>query len=357
MDSGFQSENRVIKISKPAEFAQFKPDWERLYSSDKNSHHYVSWDWLNILFTVSSVRWFVLAVQNIKSRRFIAFFQFSCEDKKYLKIVPRHLIRLGSFPLGNYCGILCEEEFVKPAMEMVANYVNSHIKWDNLLITNGIDPKIELFLSCFSESGNKVEKNNLAVSTRIELPATWELYLKETLGKQSRKTFVRLLNRLAENKNAKIVGVNKKTLAHDLDILFELWQNKWGPQPNVEVRKKMLTSIFSLGKLQLNILWEKQHPIAAQCLILDPVNKTVYAHITGFDPNYPKLSPGNMIGLYSLKEAISNGYRYYEFYEGDDSYKLSFGAMRRHPLSAKVTNKKLKTSLMEKMLDLKKKLK
>lgn len=355
MDIEFNEDYRVVKISTLNEFAELKTDWNKLYNKDKNSHLYISWDWLNSLFSVASISWFVLAVQETKSGKHIAFFQFSIEEKKFKKIISWYLLQMGAFPLGNFSGLLCEKEVEKPAIDLVANYLSKHVNWDKLFITNTFDARIDFFLSWFTERGYTVSSNSKAVSTRIELPDSWELYLKETIGKQTRKTFVRLLNRLAKNENARITAVDRESIKNDLDIIFELWQNKWGIQPNVEIRKKLLEELYHLGKLKLNVLWVNNNPIAAQCLVLDPVNETIYAHLTGFDPKYPKISPGNMIGLHSIKWAIENGYRYYEFYQGADSYKLAFGAVIRNPTVVKITNKKPKTLLIEKIRNLTKK--
>jgi len=350
-----QGDIKISKINTLADFEYLEEAWKKLYAEDEESILHMSWEWLKCLFTTSSLEWFILAFQHTGTGKYIAFAQFTVEQKTVKRLINWRFLRLGAFPLGNYSGLLCKKEFERSFVELLSRYLIEKISWDKFFITHAIDSRVDRLIDPFRQEDYDIERNPHSVSSRIVLPDSWEKYLKEILGKQTRKTFVRLLNRVNENERIRISNVNEKTLDRDTVILFKLWLNKWGAKPHSETEQKIFKKLFEFNRVDLNILWYDQTPIAAQGLIHDRVNDTLYAYITGYDPDYSKLSPGNMIGLYSLKEAINQQYNYYEFYQGEDRYKLNLGAERRFPTTVKITNKKFKTKLIDKLIQLTKK--
>jgi CelD/BcsL family acetyltransferase involved in cellulose biosynthesis len=54
-----------------------------------------------------------------------------------------------------------------------------------------------------------------------------------------------------------------------------------------------------------------------------------YAYIGGFDPDMPRLSPGGLILLHAIGEAIGEGCAEFDFLRGGEAYKYAWGAVDR----------------------------
>jgi CelD/BcsL family acetyltransferase involved in cellulose biosynthesis len=79
----------------------------------------------------------------------------------------------------------------------------------------------------------------------------------------------------------------------------------------------------------LDILWDRDAPIAGLLAFLDRERHSFCFYITGFDKRYATFSPGTVIVAHAIREAICNGYRVFDFLRGDEPYKFSLGAELR----------------------------
>jgi hypothetical protein len=133
----------------------------------------------------------------------------------------------------------------------------------------------------------------------------------------------------------RLPGLRRTTVAEDGELqiltLLELWQGRWGklPEPELAQYRSVFRSCLQSGCLWLDILWDRDAPIAGLLAFLDRGRHSFCFYITGFDKRYAAFSPGTVIVAHAIREAICNGYRVFDFLRGDEPYKFSLGAELR----------------------------
>ncbi|MCJ8282306.1 MAG: GNAT family N-acetyltransferase [Rivularia sp. ALOHA_DT_140] len=107
---------------------------------------------------------------------------------------------------------------------------------------------------------------------------------------------------------------------------------KWGQQPEsvLNTYRHVFRSCAKSNSLWIDILWDKITPVAATGMYIDNNKKVVYGQMTGFNPEYSKLSPGRVMMALSIKKSIENKFKNYDLLRGDLDYKFSLlGAEKR----------------------------
>jgi len=69
--------------------------------------------------------------------------------------------------------------------------------------------------------------------------------------------------------------------------------------------------------------WQGQ-AIAAEYLLIS--EETVRAYQSGMNPQFGHMSPGFLANLAVIQQAITEGYRVFDFLRGDEPYKADWGA-------------------------------
>ena len=143
---------QVERINKLSSFEKIRDDWERLYKIDSNSHIYISWLWQHHLFSSSLNEWLVVGVKNLETSNYIAFLPLTIDEHKQIGIFPIRHILFGGKPTSVYSGFLCSPDYENEAIRLLAEYVQSKLKWDSILFTWIKDPRLNTFLSTFPNS-------------------------------------------------------------------------------------------------------------------------------------------------------------------------------------------------------------
>jgi CelD/BcsL family acetyltransferase involved in cellulose biosynthesis len=134
-----------------------------------------------------------------------------------------------------------------------------------------------------------------------------------------------------------------------LDRLLELHERRWSSKgfPGAFYSEAIKQLHFSYvrracisGQLRMNVL-----EIDGACVGLLYAMRhgdTYYYYQKGYDPDYTSHSPGVLLIGYSIKSAIEEGAKYFDFMRGDEPYKLNWKPQRcfsnkilRIPVSAK----------------------
>jgi CelD/BcsL family acetyltransferase involved in cellulose biosynthesis len=145
------------------------------------------------------------------------------------------------------------------------------------------------------------------------------------MGRWSRKKIRTIRRKLESEESLQISVANETTHHKDIDILCELWYNRWKDEFLAEWHSHFLHYYFRENLLRLTIMSSNGKPIAALAVLKDPLKKTFNNYITSYDPEYASLSPGIALLSESVEYAIESRYKYYDFTIGLDPYKLSFG--------------------------------
>jgi len=155
------------------------------------------------------------------------------------------------------------------------------------------------------------------------------------------------LRKIEENSDFHLSSIQGDNIEHQIKVLLDLWQIKWGEQPE-SVLNMYRTLFRQCGKshsLWIDILWDKSTPVAGTGVYVDREKKVVYGQMTGFNREYSKLSPGRVMMSYSIQKAIENQFKSYDLLRGDLEYKISLlGAQKRWNTDFKIVRNNLRVN-------------
>ena len=131
------------------------------------------------------------------------------------------------------------------------------------------------------------------------------------------------------------------------EILVDLHQKRRGmlQQPGcfaspsfTAFHRELAEGFLAAGKLRLSWLELDDAPIAIEYSFTG--GDTVYYYQGGFDPGVSQLGPGWLMSALSLRAAIAEGYRYFDFLRGDEPYKASWNATPRPLVERRVASRR-----------------
>ena len=177
------------------------------------------------------------------------------------------------------------------------------------------------------DKGYQVTVTEDNVSLDLDLPSTWEEYLKTLSPKQRRETG-RRFRRLEEEGdiNYRIVEEADPGV---LDIFFKLMRVSREDKAafmtaRMESFFRALADTMAEAKLlRFGILEISTKPVAA--VMCFDYNNKVYLYNSGYDPEYGYLSAGLLSKLLSIKDSIERGRKCYDFLKGPEEYKYRLG--------------------------------
>lgn len=160
----------------------------------------------------------------------------------------------------------------------------------------------------------------------LDLPETYEAYLA-TLGKSLRFDCRKLEKKPFTTGEAKILTVDGSNWQWGLDVLFETHRERWKERhlPGAFLAKQQafhrawVPLALEQGLVRLNVLEFEGKAIGA--LYAFTFHDTTYFYQTGFNPTYKTLSPGTVLVAATIRQAIEEGKKHFDFMRGDEPYK------------------------------------
>ncbi len=170
------------------------------------------------------------------------------------------------------------------------------------------------------------------VTYTMDLPSSWEDFLKKLSGKQ-RHEIRRKLRRLEAAGQVKYrIVEDVDAVSTEIDIFMALFRSNRPDKaafmtPQMEAYfRSLAASMAAHHMLKLAFLELDGQPVAA-VLCFDN-GSTVYLYNSGYDMRFSSLSVGLLCKVLSIKESIKRGRRKYDFLKGDEKYKQYLGG---HP--------------------------
>jgi CelD/BcsL family acetyltransferase involved in cellulose biosynthesis len=167
---------------------------------------------------------------------------------------------------------------------------------------------------------------------KLQLPPSFEAYVGQ-LSKERRKRARRFV-RQATTAGAVVHLVRDLSdLQQGWQVFVDLHQRRWQSlgQPGCFASEQFTDFLFQAAKRmleadQLLLRWLELdgHPVAVDFNLCTA--DTVYAYQSGVDPDKLAYSPGNVLLMSAINEAINEGRRVIDFLRGDETYKASWGA-------------------------------
>lgn len=173
------------------------------------------------------------------------------------------------------------------------------------------------------------------VTFEIDLPQDWDGYLMQLSGKQ-RHEVRRKIRRLEAGGPYLYRMISHDTdLDRDVDIFLDLFKKNREDKAEFmddvmeDYFKDLIRFMADLDMLRLGILEVEDQP-SSSVLCFD-YQGTRYLYNSGYDQSYDDLSVGILSKVFSIRDAIDNGMRCYDFLKGEEVYKGRIGG-RQQPL-------------------------
>ena len=166
----------------------------------------------------------------------------------------------------------------------------------------------------------------LDVSYTMPLPASWEEYLGSLPGK-SRHELKRKLRRL--ERFGKVNFYASQSIARDMEDFLRLFRisrpdkDRFMTPQRETFFRQLADETGRRGWLRLYFM-ELDSKRVATAFCFD-YNNTMYLYNSGFEPAYSDLSVGLLCKALTIREAIAQGKKVYDFLRGAEDYKPDLG--------------------------------
>lgn len=336
---------QVDIISTNFEFSKLKTSWNNIYSSDPEAQFFLSWDWLSQVF-LHYEDWFIIAVRRGDTANdYVAFFPLQMKTRMSKSSQDFYnVIRVaGRHTWSDYAGFICDPKHQQQAIPLLASKL-TQMSWRDLILKNLLisEERLKLFTTEFDNEifsfhfrdriGGE-DNINLLVSPYVDLPDDYDTFLSQNLSSNSRQKARRFLRKLENGDDLHITLSTPKTYQRDVDFLIEFWKDKWLDRKGEETSRlaKQYRQILDLGfknnTLFMPVLWKEGKPIGVLGTFIDRQKHRLLYFIAGRDEQCNNPPPGFILHAYSIRWAIENGFKVYDFLRGNEPFKYSFGAI------------------------------
>lgn len=305
------------------QFDRLRPTWDGLYASDPQATIFSSWPWLRGWLDRTQDKWLVLAVRPSGRSSYVALLPLAFP-------VPRQRLSTLGNPLADHIGMLCRPEYEDQAILALAAHIHKKLPWDQLWLVQAFDPRLKRLIEEMPLARAQVRRTETPCPY-IDLPETWEQYLKQ-LKSDARRKLRRTLEPIENDDRISVTMAHADDLEQRIETLLTLWQARWGQKPAqvIDGCRATFRRCFENDSFYLATVWHTDTPIAAVACLVDRVRQTFSGYICSWDARFSDMSPGIMGWALSVQDAIQSGMKGYDFLRGDERYKyVTFGAVDR----------------------------
>jgi len=321
-------------------------DWANILYESNAATYFLSWEWL--------FSWAEICLNADRQLFILTFYEndlligvapFYIQKRKFGTFFVRELRFLGTPESGSdYLDVMTQNGREKEIASTLYDYLHGVGRscWDQLILSDMRADSLFLlhFMNRLREEGRYSELKRSAFCPRMRLPDTDE-ELYPMLSRGWRKKFkqdMRICNR--DHAGAHVVVAGSEVDGH-LEEFFQMYESKggWPGEQLLSILKKLLEKYTDDVPFQLDYLFLNSKPCAA--LFHFKFKQTVSMYLMAVDKQFnPKVSLGNLLVGYSIKNAISSGFKYYDFLKGDERYKFHWSNSGQCTLQLNVWQKK-----------------
>ena len=327
------------------DFKRVKDNWDTVYEADPEAQFFLSWTWLSQWFVTARPQWFVLAAKPTRdASNYVAFFPLRLRTKLKHGSGFHNEIGMAGNSGADYTGLICLPDAQHQAILALAKYLKT-FNWARIHLENVrlSDQRLRLLLAHFptrtfniaqTERVNAADNVNNCICPLVHLPDDWDRYL-DSLSANTRQKIRRFLRTIESDGTYRITHAKPDTVERDVDTLLELWSTRWesrkGERLNAMVKssRTVLLNCFQNDSLLLPVLWRDDTPLGALAIYVDRQKASFLFFLAGRDDTVHSPPPGLVLHAHSIRHAIAQGFRTYDFLRGNEAYKYSFGARER----------------------------
>jgi len=213
--------------------------------------------------------------------------------------------------------------------------VSQRRTWD-LIDLDGLRPGSHLSRLLVRRQGDRDAFVTETLCPVLELPGTWEEY-EASLGRNLRQNLRRYARKLDKDASGPVV---ERLVVEEAEIIETVEQmagfhqairtskgqrGSFAESSMVDFHREVALRFAEKGRLRLHRLdVDGTMAAAISCFRHDD---TVSFYTTGYDASLSTYGPGRRIMAVSIRSAIDEGARRFDFLRGDETYKSSWGAV------------------------------
>jgi len=324
---------QVREIESIGAFEALRAEWDAAFALDAHASPFMSWSWLRGWFEVTPTPWTILAAREDSRLPWTCFLPISVRgSRSMLRVDHLREVHAAGEPTADYTGFVCPADLERQLIPALGRHLAEHAGWDILRFEEVNDARLPMFLSGFDE-GFDVHERQGTPCPRIELPSTWEAFMR-TLSPATRNSLRKRMNRAERMFSITRLdrGASFGAIDRMIDPLTDLAvaRTREHPDPNTWRLHAMLRWCARAGDVHMLMLWDGQTPVAGAAALIDRKAGSLGVYMTAFDERYSQHSPGRAALGIMIRDAIEKGYRVFDFLRGEEAYKLQFGAKSRH---------------------------
>lgn len=311
----------TLAIRRLDEFAPLEASWKELLSTFPGDTIFLTWDWQRLWWNLCGEgELHLLAVQ---------------EGEELVGVAP--LIRQGTcwglaggVEVADFLDIVASPAHAESVVAAVLDYLNrlgGEVELRNLRPTS---LGATLLVAEAQRRGLQPVLEQEDVSPRVELPTDWDAYL-HLLTKKDRHELRRKLRRLQASGAVRyFVATNPTTRARDVDDFIRLHRLSAPEKANfmtptmARFFHALVDEFAPRGWLRLYFLEIDGVRVAA--VVLFDYGGEFLLYNSGYDPASAHLSTGLLLKAFTLRDAIAEGRRAFDFLQGNEPYKYDLGA-------------------------------
>ena len=342
---GHGAQVRIDLIENFEALEEVERNWHAVYGSDPESHFFLSWPWLSQTLKHRAAGWRILAAHD--GSDYVAFFplRLCVRFSKRRGVFVNEIEMAGSFGWADYTGFICHPDHEAGAIpSLSARLLEMHWSKLDLRHLRLSDRRFSLFMSAFDEARFAVEDRaaehetqsvNNEICPYVDLPDDFDRYLAKKVSANTRQKLRRLLRQVDGSADLRVTLATAETLERDLDVLAGFWRVMWADRKGEKVEhlagryREILRQGFEAGLLYMPVLWRRDVPLGALGSFIDRQKKELLYFVGGRDESSDDPPPGLVLHAHSIRWAIANGLRTYDFLRGNEAFKYSFGATDR----------------------------
>ena len=337
----------VSSVATVEDLQELQSEWEYLSSRDGESGLYLSFPWMSRLLKANHGRWRVYTVRTDDSeRRLVCLFPVTVESQSGDdgSDLGDRLGAAGRLTLSDRTGFLCDPDFSEEGPAALARQLASE-RWGRISLRyEPTGKRSRAFAGAFDKARFRVNwkdhfinngQTNYLITPTIDLPDSFETYLANHLGAQTRRSMRRAIRKHLESGECRVTIADDRTLEKDLGILADIWCSQWSAEyddkaltRSVRRHRQYYLMAHELDAFRLSILWRGDTPLGAQACVIDRLHGDLIAK-QGARVLSETLPVGNLLLLNEARWAIEAGLRRFDLGHGDAAYKYSLGASEK----------------------------
>jgi CelD/BcsL family acetyltransferase involved in cellulose biosynthesis len=336
---------RVDAVQSPDALAALVPDWRDLVARDPDSGLFLSPDWLVPAFRRHHGRWRVFALREAGPPHVLR----AVFPARYrLRWNPAHL-RFeteieggGMLATSELTGFVCDPDHEARALAALGGHL-AGLPWVRLSLR--YEPTVRrcaMFAAGLpdglAEAGFQPLRINGGATDNLRtpfvaLPDNYEGWLAALPGSNMRQKLRRFWRRCIDSGEQHVTIADRDSLDRDIAILLGQWTARWAPEKGAERARRiarqygeMLRAAQAIDALFLPVLWQGDRPLGALGSVVDRAAGRLHMVLSGRDEAADAPATGLLLHAASIRWAIGQGLRFYDFGHGDEAYKYTYGA-------------------------------